>query len=436
MLVMYPMEESNKRVFRLSQNAWYGDTTVELRFPAEWTVKIFGDQFIPTLSDSKIQHKIRKPIGSPPLSELAAGKSRASILLDDLSRPTPTARLLPVVLDELLAGGIKPENIAIVIAGGTHLPASANEVVKKTGGDLPSGVRVMAHDCRQALVDLGRTARGTPIQINQQVYESDLKIGIGCIYPHQLAGFSGGAKILVPGAAGFETIRALHDNMLGSKGRAGSIQNQFRDEVDDIVDRVGLDFIVNVTLNQNRDITAVFAGDRIQAFNVGVEYAKEVYAVETYPNADVIIVDMYPFDISFQVAYGRGFWPFGLAHKESSKILLAGCPEGLSSHDLFSVSDQIFDKVKRRIKNFRLSHLLTLGARFRTLQGMYLQRKMNVFVLSDTLEEADLKKALPGGKVITPWEKLLDMLIHKHGKNSKTTVAIYYCAPMMYPKKE
>ena len=224
--------------------------------------------------------------------------------------------------------------------------------------------------------------------------------------------------------------------MLGSKGRAGSIQNQFRDEVDDIVDRVGLDFIVNVTLNQNRNITAVFAGDRIQTFNVGVEYAKEVYAVETYPNADVIIVDMYPFDISFQVAYGRGFWPFGLAHKECSKILLAGCPEGLSSHDLFSVSDQIFDKVKRRIKNFRLSHLLTLGARLRTLQGMFLIKKMNVFVLSDTLDEEDLKKALPGGKVISLWEKLLDMLIHKHGKNSKTTVAIYYCAPMMFPKKE
>ena len=225
------MKESNEKVFRLNQNAWYGDTRIELRFPAEWTVKIFGDQFIPTLSDSKIQHKIRTPIGSPPLSELAAGKSRVSILLDDLSRPTPTARLLPVVLDELSAAGIKPENITIVIAGGTHLPASANEVVKKTGGDLPSGVRVMAHDCRQALVDLGRTARGTPIQINQQVYESDLKIGIGCIYPHQLAGFSGGAKILVPGAAGYETIRALHDNMLGSMGRAGSIQNQFRDEV-------------------------------------------------------------------------------------------------------------------------------------------------------------------------------------------------------------
>lgn len=433
---MFPMKESNKQVFRLRQNAWYGDTTVELCFPTEWTVKIFGNQIIPSLSDSKIEHRIRTPIGSPPLSELAAGKSKAAILIDDLSRPTPTARLLPVVLDEILAGGIKPENIAIVIAGGTHRPASANELTKKTGGDLPSGVRVMAHDCRQALVDLGRTARGTPIQINQQVYESDLKIGIGCIYPHQLAGFSGGAKILVPGAAGYETIRALHDNMLGSKSRAGSIQNQFRDEVEDIVDRVGLDFIVNVTLNQNRDITAVFAGDRIQAFNVGVEYAKEVYAVETYPNADVTIVDMYPFDINYQVASGRGFWPFNLAHNESFKILLAGCPEGLSSHDLFSVSDQVFDKVKHRIKNFRLSHLLTLGARFRTLQGMLLMKKLNVIVLSETLEEEDLKKALPRGKVITLWEKLLGMLIDKHVKNSKTTVAIYHCAPMMFPKKE
>jgi len=420
----------------LSQNAWYGDTTVELRFPAEWTVKIFGNQFIPTLSDLKIKQKIRTPIDSLPLSELTAGKSSAAILLDDLSRPTPTARLLPVILDEILAGGIKPGNIAIVIAGGTHLPASANEVVKKTGGDLPSGVRVIPHDCHQALVDLGRTARGTPIQINQQVLESDLKIGIGCIYPHQCAGFSGGGKILAPGAAGFETIRALHENMLGSIDRAGSVQNQFRDEVEDIVDRVGLDFIVNVTLNQKREIASVFAGDRIQAFNAGVEYAKEVYAVETYPNADVTIVDMYPFDISFQVAYGRGLWPFELAQKESSKILLAGCPEGLSAHDLFSVSEQLFDRLKRRIKNFRLRHLLTLAARFHTLQKMLLIRKMKVFVLSDTLEEDDLKKALPGGKVIPVWEKLVDMLVDKYGENSKTTVAIYHCAPMMFPKKE
>ena len=433
---MVCMKEADEHVVRLRQNAWYGDNTAELQFPRKWDLKIVGNHFIPALSDAQIQDGIRMPIGSRPLSKLAAGKSKVAILLDDLSRPTPADQLLPDVLAELFAGGINPNDISIVIAGGTHVPASAHAGEKKTGRDLPSGVSVMAHDCRQALVDLGQTARGIPIRMNRQVIESDLKIGIGCVYPHQCAGFSGGSKILALGASGFETIQALHENMLGAQDRAGSIHNQFREEIEKIVDRVGLDFIVNVTLNQKREVAGVFAGDRVQAFNAGVDHAREVYAVETLPDADVAIVDMYPFDISFQVAYGRGLWPFELARKECSKILLAGCPEGMKTHDLFSASDRILDKVKHRITNLRMKHLRTLTARLRTLHKMYSMRKMRLYVLSSTLEEEKLRKALPNGKVVKHWEKLLARLISKHGENSKTTVAIYCCAPMMFPKKE
>ena len=434
--VMNCVFESNDQVVQLRQNVWYGDCHAELRFPPEWTIKIIGNHFIPTLSDTQIQSKIQMPIGSRPLSKLAAGKSKVAILLDDLSRPTPTDKLLPFVLAELFTGGINPEDISIVIAGGTHVPALAHEGQKKIGGDLPSGVRVMAHDCRRALADLGPTQRGTPILINKEVIASDLKIGIGCIYPHQCAGFSGGSKILSLGAAGFETISALHENMLGAKDRAGSIQNQFRDEIEKIADRVGLDFVVNVTLNQRREIAGVFAGDRFQAFSVGVEHARKVYAVENYPNADVTIVDMYPFDISFQVAYDRGLWPFELADKDGLKILLAGCPEGMKSHDLFPASDNFFDKIKQRIRNLRMMHLRNLAVRLRMLYKMYLIKKLKLYVFSPTLEKEELRKALPNGSVIALWDKLQEIIICKHGKNSKTTVAIYRCAPMMFPRKE
>ena len=428
------MAENGTNMIRLNQNAWNGDEAVDLTFPAQWTIKVIGDQHLPVLSDMQIQQAIQNPIASPTIREMASGKGSAVILLDDLSRPTPAARLLPVVLNELLAGGIPAQRIVILVAGGTHTPLTNQEMSLKTGPDLPEGVAVLAHDCHNSLVNFGYTGRGTPIQINKKVVESDLKIGIGCIYPHPSAGFSGGSKILAPGAAGFDTVRSLHDNMRGSRDRAGSINTEFRDEIEEIVSRIGLDFIVNVTLNQQREISSIFAGDRIQALKRGVEYTKNTYAVKTHPEADITIVDMYPFDAEFQYAYDRGFWPLELAKPESTRVLLAGCPQGMGGHMLYPVSDLFYSRIKRQLQNFSMKEILSLGDRVRALNKMLGRRKLEVYLVSGELKEEQLKKTLPRGRVIQNWDAMLDILVTKHGASAGTIVAFYQCSPLMLPE--
>lgn len=163
-----------------------------------------------------MREKLNRPIGSLPLREIAKGKTRAVIIVDDLTRPTPAADLLPLLIAELGQAGLNEQAITILLAGGTHPPASAEEMRKKVGTNLSPAVRVMAHDRRGDLIDLGKSPAGLPIWVNRTVMECNLKIGVGCIYPHPIAGFSGGAKIVLPAICGVETIRMMHDYLRGS----------------------------------------------------------------------------------------------------------------------------------------------------------------------------------------------------------------------------
>lgn len=419
----------------LSKNAWYGDNLLTVSFPAAWQVRVIRGQPLPTLTQTDMRSALQHPIQSPPLSTLAQGKTSAVILIDDLSRPTPAADLLPLVFDELFNAGLRSEQITIISAGGTHQPDDRIQIKKKTG-NTPADIRVLAHDCHNNLTDLGTTRRGTPVLVNEIVAENDLKIGIGCIYPHPAAGFSGGAKILAPGAVGCETIRILHDQFQGAQHRAGSIDTEFRQEVAEIADRIGLDFIVNVTLNLQRHIAALFAGHPVHAFEQGVAFARENYTVPYSPQSDIIIADMYPFDTDFQVAFDRGLWPIEMADRRSSKVLLASCPQGLGGHELFPVSDPLIPRLKRRLRSLKPADLFTLGNRFRAVKKVFRRKQLRVLILSQGLKQNDLKKTLPKSQILPDWDAVLDLLIQKHGENQPTTVAIYCCAPLMMPALE
>jgi lactate racemase len=417
---------------KLKQKAWHGDCPLMLSFPAAWQVELIGDQALPALTAADLQAAIKRPIESPSLGSLAQGKSNAIILIDDLSRPTPAADLLPPVIDELLSAGLRAEQISILSAGGTHPPDEQEALAKKTG-ILPDGIQVYTHNSHNDLAALGITKQGTPIHINQKVANSDLKIGIGCIYPHPAAGFSGGAKIIAPGAAGSDTIRIMHDKCRGAQHRAGSIETEFRQEISEIAERVGLNFIVNVTLNQQRSISGIFAGHPQHAFEQGVAFARQQYSVPPPPHADIIIADMYPFDIDFQVAFDRGLWPIEMAGRSTTKVLLASCPQGMGEHELFPVSDPFFPRLKRRLQSLSPADLFRLGIRLRAIKKIIRRKQMQVFILSQSLQEGDLKKSLPQSQILPDWESLLQVLLQKHDENCPVQVVIYRCAPLMLP---
>lgn len=415
----------------LFSGAWHGDTAMTLRFPASWEVSVVGDGVHPSLSNEMIRERFNNPIGSACLSELASGKNRVAIIVDDITRPTPSAILIPFILADLRTAGIQDDAITIVVAGGTHRPATREEIIKKTG-DIPSAIKVVSHDCKQNLRYLGKSSRGTPIYINQAVMECDLKIGVGCIYPHAWAGFSGGSKIIMPGVCGRETAQYLHSTHQGAKHRGDPAETDFRRDIEEVTRTIGLDFIVNVVLNQERRIAGLFVGDRNMAHQAGVDFATRMYTVRVIEDADIVIADVYPFDCFLTFAYDRGLWSVLGARKDTTTIALAACSMGVGQHELHSLSRSVGERITRRLKGFRLKELYNPIREFKKVSHFFKKRNLALLVLSQGITRDEIRPIFPHAKLFKDWNELLPVLESRH-KRLPVKVVVYRCAPFLIP---
>ena len=418
---------------QLRTKAWFGDESLAIDLPPLWNVVEVGPEDKPPLSTGVIRETLQQPIGTPTLAEIAKGNTKPVIIIDDLTRPTPAADLLPLLIEELTRVGLPERDITIMLAGGTHPPASVEDMVKKVGSALSPAIRVMAHDSRGDLVDLGVSPGGLPLQLNRTVMECDLKIGVGCIYPHPIAGFSGGAKIILPAICGVETTRMMHDYLRGSRERGGSIHTELRQDMIAVARQVGLDFIANVTLNHRREISGLFAGDVVQAHEEGVRAAQRMYAVSVLPQADVVVADMYPFDTSWQFAQDRGMWPIEQARQGASRVVIAACPLGLGTHELFPVASPLWSRIARRITHFRLADLDRPLEKLQTVWKLIRQKQHHLMVLSPGLKPGDLTALFPHAQWFGNWPNLKAVLVARHGEGP-VTVAVYRCAPFLIPR--
>lgn len=417
---------------QLRTRAWFGDESLTIDLPSSWKVIEVGPEDTPALSADAMRETLQQPIGTRALAEIAKGKTKAVIVADDLTRPTPAADLLPLLIEELIRGGLPERAITIMIAGGTHPPASVEDMAKKVGSALSPAIKVMAHDSRGDLVDLGVSPGGLPLRLNRAVMECDLKIGVGCIYPHPIAGFSGGAKIILPAVCGVDTTRMMHDYLRGSRERGGSIHTELRRDMVAVARTVGLDFIANVTLNHRREISGLFAGDVVQAHEEGVRAAQRMYAVSVLPQADVVVADMYPFDTSWQFAQDRGMWPIERAAPEASRVVIAACPLGVGTHELFPVESPLWSRLARRIAHFRLADLDRPFEKLRTVAKLMRQKQHHLMVLSPGLQAGDVTSLFPRARWFGDWPALKAALLARHGAGP-VTVAVYRCAPFLIP---
>ena len=285
--------------------AWHGDKELTLNFPASWEVEVLAPNDAPALSDAQIERAFAEPIGTPRIAELARGRKSAAIVVDDLSRPTPAAKIIPFLLRELAAAGVPKSEIRFVVGPGSHRPLTDEEIPKKIGADVAAEYEATNHNFLSGdLRSLGNLDNGMPIYINRVVADADFKICIGGIYPHSSVGFTGGAKLIVPGVSGFATIFYFH-TYSSSRGPA-IIEGEEGDEPDRracaemAAKLLGLDAIANVTLNTQREISGVFVGDFIQAHRAGAHFALETYSTpisETSENeTDLIVANCYPLD--------------------------------------------------------------------------------------------------------------------------------------------
>lgn len=421
----------------LYSSAWFGDHIFRIDFPPSWEVVVVGNDCHPAMTDEELKDAILNPIGSPPLSELALGKNRAAILVDDITRPTPTASLLPHVIAELKKAHIPDESIIIVIASGTHLRATPEDIRNITG-NLPPSIQVYPHDCKQNLKYLGKSSSGTPIHVNEDVLKCDLKIGIGGIYPHAYAGWSGGSKIILPGVCGLATASHAHQLKIGG-GRGDFSRTEFRKDIEEVAQTVGLDFIVNVVLNQTRQVTALFAGDKILAHRKGAECALKLYSVQPVKDADIIITDAYPFDMYFNFAHSRALWAVLNTRPDTATIAMIACSMGIGYHEIFNLQQPSRkERVMKKLSHLTMHELLhpleQIKASRRRSQAQREKREAlgRLRVVSQGITSNELRSVIPDAKLYQSWEELLPVLQDRF-KDSPVKVVVYRCAPLLVP---
>ncbi len=285
-----------------------------------------------------IQQALARPVGTPPLAELAGAGDRACIVFTDITRASPDHLLVPALLQELEKAGVRDRNITLLCGIGMHRPSTPDEKRIKLGSAVAERYRVIDNEPQnpQALVDLGNTPGGVPVLLHRSTVETDLLIATGIVEPHQYAGYSGGRKTVAVGAAGEALIAHTHGPaFVDHPGtRLGRIEgNPFHEAVSEAARRAKLRFILNVVLDDGKQLLRVAAGDPEQAFNALVDFAHSVYEVPIPHQYDIAIGGVgYPKDSNlYQASRAPSylfFAPTSVVRPGGVFIIPARCEEG------------------------------------------------------------------------------------------------------------
>ena len=309
----------------------YGKKTLNINLPQTANVDVIAPKQAPPVSDLK--ECVASALESINLETISNAKSVA-IAINDKTRPVPHQHLLPPLLKILELRGFQPQAITLIIATGAHPPMKVDEFSKVVPREISSRYRVISHDCDEAanLVHLGTTAIDTPVWVNRIYIESDLRIVVGNIEPHQFQGFSGGVKSAAIGLAGRETIKANHAWMSDPQARLGEYKhNPVRQDVEEIGTLIGIHFAVNVILNAEKEIVHVVAGDPNNVMSEGIPLARQIYQVEVNNLYDLVIASPggHPKDINLYQAQ-KALAHAALVTRPGGTIILAAlCPQGI-----------------------------------------------------------------------------------------------------------
>jgi nickel-dependent lactate racemase len=282
-----------------------------------------------------LRHGFASPIGAPRLREAARGRKRVLVLIDDGTRMTPVARILPHLLGELHAAGIADGAIEFLQAPGTHRPMTEAEIREKLG-EFAGRYRIHEHHYldESSLHDFGHTRDGTRVTANKLLAEVDFVLGVGSILPHRVKGLSGGAKIVFPGVSGREMMdrNQWEASMHMSETVMGVPENPMRLRMEEAARLAGLAYIVNVVYDVARHIVGCFTGDAVQAHREGCTTSREVYAAHLPTRADIVIIDSHSADRDFWQS-AKGPYAGTMAVKDGgSLILVSPNPEGVASN--------------------------------------------------------------------------------------------------------
>jgi len=262
-----------------------------------------------------IKKALENPIGTGKLEDLLELGQSVVIMVDDATRPTPIVKILPFIFERIDKVGVPHEAVRIFMGMGTHRPMTEEELRIKLGDSVRERYEVINRDYREGdFVPLGQTESGTPIEIDRDVLEADFRIAVGNVIPHISAGWGGGSKMILPGVCSRKTTDMMH--LMACIVQPvleviGSRDNKPRAEMDAIAEKVGLDFIVNTVLDEDKNMLGVFAGHFIEAHRKATELAEKLMVVPIPAQADILIVSGNPCHFD----YWQGVKPYVYSHR-------------------------------------------------------------------------------------------------------------------------
>ena len=316
----------------------YGESTCSVSIPERNLAGILhaADPVVGIGEDEAIRAALATPIGSAPLRDLVRPGQTVAVVTSDSTRPCPSRALLPPLLEELNAGGVGDEDITIIVALGLHRPAPPQELDALVGREVNRRVRVLNHDPGDT-VDVGTTRSGTPVDLYRPLVEADVRVCLGNVEFHWFAGFSGGAKAILPGCASERTVTANHAMMVREEAGAGRLDgNPVREDLEEGAAKIGIDFILNVVVDADHRVTAAVAGDPRAAHRRACELVRSRGAVAIDSRADVVVVSGggMPSDINLYQAQKSLENAQAAVRRGGAIVWVARCQEGVG-HSVF-----------------------------------------------------------------------------------------------------
>jgi nickel-dependent lactate racemase len=321
----------------------YGRHGFPLDLSDDLDITVIRKKAMPIIGEPEraVRYALNHPVGSRALNEELKESSTICVMVCDITRPAPNGLVLPVLLEELLRAGVHPDAITILIATGLHRPNEGEEMRDVIGSNwVLETVKVANHFGRseEDHVFLGTTLRGLPVKLDRRFVEADVRIVIGLVEPHFMAGYSGGRKLIVPGVCAEETIRRFHStSMLDQEMVKNCVVdgNPVHEEQIAIVRMAGGSLAINTVIDEERNLSFVNFGEVEKSHREAVSFARLYFEVPLQRRFRTIVTTGagYPLDRNFYQTVKGMVAVADIAEERGNIFILSECAEGLGTNE-------------------------------------------------------------------------------------------------------
>jgi len=409
---------------KINTHEHYGDLEEQLVFPNDWDLEVFHmkGHGQPELTPDQIRNKLDQPIGTPPLKEIAAGKKTAVITFDDLTRPTQIKKIVPMLVDDLRAAGLKDENLLFLTSYGSHRPMLHGEVKAKLGEFIVNNFEWVNHNPFENLTEVGMTTRGNKIKVNYLFAGADLRITISGLRGHAEAGYSGGAKAVLPGVAWMKSIEYFHrtiyaDGTNPTVGMGKVFNNDIRLDMVEAARFADVSFSVQVVYNELRQPVDIFAGDVVDAHHMACTRANGVLRTPTADNADIVVANAFPRN---RQALNSLQWARDGLRDGGSAVLIAQHPDALST--MHFLNERRFYTGQRKWEHLESDKKTVEQAGQIIVYSQYMHKRDIYKISSKRLH------------LVRSWDEVITLLQKQH--KTDPHVAVYPYAGIQHPEIE